>query len=195
MARIEVIPNAVGDGFFGTERKAPAGILRLLAIGRLTSQKRMDRLIDACALAKTPLSLTIAGDGEDRAALEARAREKGIPVTFAGMCDDAKMQELHRTHDVFLIASEREGGTPFTVLEAFAAGLPVIAGDASGVRELVHGVGVLVEPTPAGFSDAIDELFRNPDRYEQCSRQGIETARRHSWQAYVDRLERLYDKL
>ncbi|OGG59808.1 hypothetical protein A2765_04445 [Candidatus Kaiserbacteria bacterium RIFCSPHIGHO2_01_FULL_56_24] len=193
--RIAVIPNAVDEAFFGTGRTPPEGIVRLLAIGRLTSQKRMDRLIDACAHAHTPLHLTIAGDGEDRAALEARAREKGVPVTFAGRCDDAQMQALHRTHDVFLIASEREGGTPLTVLEAFAAGLPVIAGDVSGVKELVQGIGVLVEPTPAGFGRAIDELFRDPDRYRRHSRLGIEKAHGHSWRAYVDELEGLYDRL
>lgn len=194
-ACITVIPNAVGDTFFGTERKAPDGIFRLLAIGRLTSQKRMDRLIDACAHARTPLHLTIAGDGEDRAALEARARGKGVPVTFTGRCDDAQMQALHQTHDVFLIASEREGGTPLTVLEAFAAGLPVIAGDVSGVKELVQGIGVLVEPTPAGFGRAIDELFRDPDAYQRHSRLGIEKAHGHSWRVYVDELESLYDRL
>jgi len=193
--RITVIPNAVSDAFFGSERTPPDDVFRLLAIGRLTAQKRMDRLIDACALARTPLQLTIAGDGEDRAALEARAREKDVPVTFMGMCDDAQMQALHRTHDAFLIASEREGGTPFTVLEAFAAGLPVIAGEVSGVKELVQGVGVLVEPTPGAFGSAIDELFQSPDRFRQYSRQGIEKAREHSWQAYLDALEGLYDSL
>ncbi len=192
--KISVIPNAVADSFFAQEHEPPRERIRLLSIGRLTNQKRIDCLIDACALLTIPYHLTIAGDGEDRPALEAQAKEKGVSVSFIGNQDDAHMQELHRTHDAFLISSGREGGTPLVVLEAFAGGLPVIAANVSGVRELVHETGILVEPSPENFAKAIEHLFNNPEHYRELSQKGIEKAKSHTWQRYIDQLEDMYFK-
>lgn len=191
-SRVDVIPNAVGDSFFAEAHEAPREAVRLLSIGRLTNQKRVDRIIDTCALLTIPYHLTIAGDGEGRAALEERARRKGVSATFVGAVDDAEMRELHRTHDVFLISSEREGGTPLSVLEACAGGLPVIAGDAPGVRELVAGTGILAPLTPERFAAEIECLFRDRDQYRSLSEKSIALARAHTWHGYADSLERVY---
>ena len=189
---IHVIPNAVGDAFFATSHEAPRETFRLLSIGRLTNQKRVDRIIDACALLTIPYSLTIAGDGEERAKLEECARRAGVIATFVGPQDDTQMRELHRMHDVFLISSEREGGTPLSVLEACAGGLPIIAGDVPGVRELVATHGILTSPTPKEFAADIESLFCDKVQYRSLSQKSIALARSHDWQRYADSLERLY---
>jgi len=99
---------------------------------------------------------------------------------------------LHRTHDVFLISSEREGGTPLSVLEACAGGLPIIAGDVPGVRELVATHGILAAPTPQEFAAKIEGLFRDRAQYRALSHKSIALARAHDWQRYVASLEHVY---
>jgi len=191
-SRVQTIPNAVDEAFFAEAHDARHEVVRLLSIGRLTNQKRVDRTIRACALLTVPYHLTIAGDGEDRATLEALAQKAGVAATFVGAVDDARMRELHRTHDVFLMSSAHEGGTPLTVLEACAGGLPVIALDAPGVRELVASVGIVVAPDDAQFAAEIERVYHDGTLYRTLSHKSITHARLHTKERHADSLSLVY---
>jgi len=111
-------------------RKAPApGSLAFLTAGRLVRQKNFPMMLRAFARVARPHdTLTIAGDGPERAALEALARELGLAaqVRFAG--HRASIDPLLARADAFLLSSDYEG-LPGVVVEALAAGLPVLATD------------------------------------------------------------------
>jgi glycosyltransferase involved in cell wall biosynthesis len=100
--------------------------------------------------------LTLVGDGPERDAIAARARALGIAdrVEFAGpLGAEGVRRELARA-DVFVLASitdntGRTEGIPVALMEAMAAGVPVVATRVSGVPELVEGAGLLVEPGDA----------------------------------------------
>ncbi|HDL52381.1 MAG TPA: glycosyltransferase, partial [Proteobacteria bacterium] len=123
-------------------------------VGRLTKQKGFVHLIDAFSRAPIPAGgsfLLIIGDGEDRGLLECLARDMGVGqrVIFSGSRTDTML--LLGISDAFVLSSLWEGG-PLVILEAMAAGLPVVAtrvGDASSMVE-EGKTGILVDPGNAG---------------------------------------------
>jgi glycosyltransferase involved in cell wall biosynthesis len=195
--RVVVIDNAVGEGFFSSvPRRAVHQPLRVLSIGRLASQKRLERLITAMAGMEIPASLTIAGDGEDRETLESMVRRLGLRnVTFVGKKGDSEMQELHRTHDVFAIVSDREG-MPLAVLEAMASGLPVVATDVEGLRDLVGDTGLLIDVSDVGgIARALRRIAVEPGLIERLSLRSIAKARKYDWKRFLSELNRVYAEL
>ncbi len=192
--RVTVIPNAVGTDFFSNRVYQPSDdTLRILSIGRLSAQKRIDRLLEACALLTIPYTLTITGDGEERAALEELATRRGLTnVVFVGKKTDREMQALHRTHDLFVVPSDKEG-MPLAVLEAMAAGLPILATRVEGLAELLDGVGVLVDaPYEQALARAIEQLWHDKTQLVALSRKSIAKAATYRWERFIDSLLSVY---
>jgi glycosyltransferase involved in cell wall biosynthesis len=127
--------------------------------GRLTAQKSLGRALEAVA-ANEGVQLVIAGEGPDRAPLEALARELGLGerVRFLGPQPRERIVELFRAADATILSSSWEN-FPHSVVEALAVGTPVLAMEAGGVAEVVrHGVnGLLV---PAGDTEALGAAVR-----------------------------------
>ena len=121
--------------------------------GRLTAQKSLDVGIEAAK--RAGVALLIAGDGPDRAALERRGHAR-----FLGPLTRQRVLELFRAADASLLSSSWEN-FPHTVVEALAAGTPVISTRTGGVAEVVHDGenGLLVEPGDvAALAVAIDRF-------------------------------------
>lgn len=194
---IAVIPNGVGGEFFNdVQREGVHAPARLLYVGRLTVQKRVDRLIEALALVSVPVELTIVGDGEDRKKLEDLARQLKLDnIYFVGRKSGEDLMAYYRNSDVFLLSSDREG-MPLVVLEAMAAGLPIVGSDVIGIRELVGNVGMLVSnPSAENFAAAITELINKPERIKELSLKSIAKARTYSWDRLVVTFEEIYKEM
>lgn len=151
--------------------------VRLLFVGRLAPVKGLRILLEALAEARQTrpgLSLTIVGDGPDRAALEALAAPLGDAVIFTGALSQADVADRLAASDALVLPSFAEG-VPVVLMEAMAAGLPVLATQVAGVPELVeNGVsGILVPP---GDSDALRAglltLADDPARRAEMGRAG-----------------------
>jgi glycosyltransferase involved in cell wall biosynthesis len=116
--------------------------------GRLTAQKALGDALDAVSRVEE-VTLLIAGDGDQRGPLEARVVELGLAarVRFLGPLPRERIVELFRAADASILSSSWEN-FPHTVVEALAAGTPVIATAVGGVAEVVRdGVnGLLVDP-------------------------------------------------
>jgi glycosyltransferase involved in cell wall biosynthesis len=116
--------------------------------GRLTAQKSLGDALAALA-ANDGVSLLVAGDGDERPALERRAAELGLGerVRFLGPQPRGRVLELFRAADASILSSSWEN-FPHTVVEALAVGTPVIATSVGGVAEVVHDGenGLLVAP-------------------------------------------------
>lgn len=166
-ARAHHVPNFVDDlaGATPATLPAPPGARRLLAMGRLHANKGFD--IALRALAQIPTAhLSIAGEGPQRAALEALAAELGVTgrVAFLGWRRDTAA--LLAACEVFVCSSRHE---PLgnIVLEAWSAGRPVVAAAAQGPAELItQGTdGVLVPPEDAdALATAIARLLDDAPR-------------------------------
>jgi len=149
---VAVIPNGLDATTFHPRRgdRAP-GPTRLGTVSRLVHQKGIDVAVDAVAhlvAAGQAVELVVAGDGPDRAALEARGA--GLPVRFVGALGSAAQVGAHlRDLDVFLLPSRYEG-LPNALLEARATGLPAVAADGPGVAEAAGPGTTLVPVGDAG---------------------------------------------
>lgn len=138
-------------------------------VGRLSPEKGHGVFLDAAqrVLARRPhTTFLIVGEGELRVALASRARSLGIErsVRFLGFQQD--MAQIYSALDLLVSSSFREG-TPMVLLEAMAAGVPVIATSVGGVPELVgsQGATLLVAPgDPAPFATAICDLLAHPEK-------------------------------
>jgi glycosyltransferase involved in cell wall biosynthesis len=140
-------PQAQGDG------------RHYVAVGRLARQKNFQLMLDAFARGAGPLDrLTIYGDGPEWPALQKQAARLGIAgqLCLPGHVPDPA--SLIGRHDVFLLSSDFEG-VPAVILEALAAGLPIVATRCSAAMDglLLQGMlGRLVEPGDhAGFAEAL----------------------------------------
>ncbi|MEL6477354.1 MAG: glycosyltransferase [Pseudomonadota bacterium] len=139
----------------------------VLSLGNLRLAKNYPHLVEIAARTGPDLSFHIAGEGDQRPAIEARiaALEMQGRVTLLGARSDAAA--LLAGADVYLLTSSWEG-MPIALLEALHAGLPVIASDVGGVPEILGRDGraaCLVAPEDTqGFADALDALAADPAR-------------------------------
>lgn len=167
--RMHIVHCGVDPALFVPVRHEGPGH-RLLFVGRLAAAKGLPILVDAVArLRKTRpgLQLTIAGDGPDRQQLQEMCRRLGIEsaVRFMGYQAQAQVRELLRESDVFAMASFAEG-VPVVLMEAMAAGVPVVATRIAGIPELVEDgrCGFLVPPgDPDALTHRIEELLADSD--------------------------------
>jgi glycosyltransferase involved in cell wall biosynthesis len=140
----------------------------------------------------------LVGDGPLRPPMEAKARELSLSetVTFTGIRRD--VAEILALLDIFVLPSLWEG-LPVAVLEAMAAGLPVVATRVGGVPEVViDGVtGLLVPPrNPDALSEAILRLLQDPDLRHRMGQAGRERVReRFSLEQMIRKTEALYERL
>jgi glycosyltransferase involved in cell wall biosynthesis len=178
-AKIEVVPCGVDMLAFGGDQ-APAGddAIRILCVATLYEVKGHAYLFEACAqLLSRGRNVTclLAGDGPDRAALESLAADLGLGdvVTFLGARPRTEIVRLMHEADVLVVPSVptesgRREGMPVVILEAMAAGLPVVASAISGIPEVVEGdvTGFLVPPRDVtGLATAIERATTDgPER-------------------------------
>ena len=162
-ARVSVLPNPaprLPELASREELRRDFGMngMTLAFAGRLTAQKSLGLALEAVA-AVDGVSLFIAGDGE-REPVEVRARELalGDRVQFLGALPRDRVLELFRAADASILSSSWEN-FPHTVVEALAAGTPVISTAVGGVAEVVHDGenGLLV---PSGDADALAAAVR-----------------------------------
>ncbi|MDQ3331564.1 MAG: glycosyltransferase family 4 protein, partial [Planctomycetota bacterium] len=144
-------------------------------VGRLAEIKRQDLLIQAFArlLVKTPTAhLLLVGDGPRRNELERLTADLGVSqaIHFAGYREDR--DRLLHAMDIFTLTSRSEG-MPLSVLEAWAAGVPVVAAHVGGLPELIDDgcTGILVKgDDPEVWSSVFCSLLQEPDRADHLRR-------------------------
>jgi glycosyltransferase involved in cell wall biosynthesis len=159
--RIRIVHCGVEPARYATTPPPARDGLHLLFVGRLTAIKGVFVLLDAVAAAAVPgLRLTLIGDGEDRAALEARAAELRLDATFAGYASQSGVAEAVTQADALVLPSFAEG-VPVVLMEAMAGARPVICTQVGGVSELVGDgdTGLVVPPgDAAALAGAIRRL-------------------------------------
>ena len=203
-ARITTIHNGVHLERFhvsGRDRARaslglPQGAQIVGTVGRLVPVKDQATLVDAVAeLGKSGVAATlvIAGDGPERARLEARAVARGVDLRLLGYRPD--VEQVLAALDVFVLSSTSEGLST-TILEAMAAGRPVVATRVGGAEEMIaDGVtGVLVPPSdPSALAGALRRGLGAADggaAMGAAARQRVETE--FTLAGMMQRYERMY---
>jgi glycosyltransferase involved in cell wall biosynthesis len=160
--------------------------------GRLGPQKSLDVALEA--LARTPgVTLAIAGDGPDRAALERRAHDLGLDgrARFLGSLPRERVLRLFRAADASLLSSSWEN-FPHTVVEALAVGTPVISTAVGGVPEVVRdGENGLLVPVgdAAALAGAIERFFADGALRARLAGSAASSVAGHTEEAVFTRIE------
>jgi glycosyltransferase involved in cell wall biosynthesis len=178
LERTVVIPNAVDVAAFG--RRGSGGcVAELVSVGRLRAPKDFITLARALArLQPGSFRSLLIGDGPDRPAIEAELARLGLSDNVRLLGDRRDVPELLAKADVF-VCSSRSEGMPVSILEAMAAGLPVVASAVGGVPEIVDDgrTGLLVAPgAVAPLTDALARLLDDRAARERMGRAGRELA-------------------
>jgi glycosyltransferase involved in cell wall biosynthesis len=172
-------------------------------VGRLHPQKGYPYLIEAAAMVQRTqprVRWVCVGEGPERPRLEARIRERGLTevVELAGYCGDMRANLARFDYYVHPAIAE---GLPYSLMEAMAAGLPVVATNVGGTGEMVeHNVsGVLVPPAdPAALAGAVLHLLAAPKDSARLGSNARERIRLHFPERTMaeaeDRLIRLHLK-
>jgi glycosyltransferase involved in cell wall biosynthesis len=211
-SRVRVIVNAVdfpestGSAHTGRDAKREShGVTTdhfcVGYVGRLSVEKGLMHLLAACAQLMrdgVPLKVLIVGDGPQRKELEQFSQELGFgdQVLFAGFQED--IAEWMLCMDVFILPSLTEG-TPISLLEAMAYGVPVIASAVGGVPHVIkHGeTGILVSPGKAEeISKATVALFRDPAARQKLVQNALLLVKtRYNTEQWIGRIEMEYQSI
>lgn len=200
-----VIPNGIDYQRFADAMPFPElrdGKKNVLFVGRKDERKGLRYLLEACMLLlerRRDVRLIVVGPGEpDRmcSSLISAINDSGRDLLrLAGAVSDDDLPRYYASADVF--CSPATGGESFGIvlLEAMAAGAPVVASDIDGYRDVVTGQlnGLLVSPRePWTIADAIARLIDNPDLAKRLSGGGKQVAQEHRWQHVAAEVEDYY---
>jgi glycosyltransferase involved in cell wall biosynthesis len=193
--QIAVVPNGVDTDRF---RPGPVGrraARELLFVGRLTAQKNVLSAVEAMA-SLPDATLRIVGDGEQRTEVERRIVTLGLSnVSVTGPATAADLVGYYQRATAVLLPSSHEG-LPLVLLEAMAAGVPVVC---SALPELAEtgGDAVVTVDRPDGpdLAAAVRTLLDDPGRRDRLSRAARRRATAFAWPAVADAVDRVYAQL
>jgi glycosyltransferase involved in cell wall biosynthesis len=193
METIAVIPNGIAEEYFVGKRTNQNPAPRLLFVGRLGVQKNLSLLIEAVSQMQTSVFLDIVGEGELRKDIEALIQKYGLHnVKLHGQKIGNELLDFYKSADIFVLPSFQEGMSN-SMLEALAAGLPVVASDLPEMRHILGESGVLIQnPTATNYARTLDALLSNEQSIQNLSILSVQKARSYSWTNVLDATEDLY---
>jgi glycosyltransferase involved in cell wall biosynthesis len=210
---VQEVPNGVDSGLFRPARDEGAALRRevgvaadlplVAVVGTLDAAhhyRRLDVLLRAVAAASADCAcgLLVAGGGPRTPAYQRAAAELGIGdrVWFLGAVGHTRLRAVYNAAALLALPSERQESFGMVLIEALACGIPVIASDLPGAREVVAttGGGVVVPPgDDAALATSLAALLRDGPRREALGNAGRRVvAERYTWEVIGDSLESLY---
>jgi len=156
----------------------------LVTVARLSAEKGLTYMVEALSLLRqrgVRARWSVAGEGAERGALEAKVRELGLggEVTLWGAIAAEEVAPLVARAEVFVLPSLFEG-LPVTLMEAMALRVPVVSTAITGIPELVRDgrTGLLAQPRdPTGLADAIERLLKDPELAGRLAENGYRLVR------------------
>jgi len=188
---VRVLYNGVDTSAFHPRNRTPDHAPHVLGVGRLVEKKGFHLLLEALARMAVHGSkprCSIVGDGEERQKLEKQARQLGLEhVAFLGMRTQDEVRTLMQQASVMVLpciigTDGNRDALPTVLLEAMAAGLPVMSSPVGGVEEIVdHGrAGVLVAPGDVdALARAMTALLADPSKLASLAAAGRARAVSH----------------
>jgi phosphatidylinositol alpha-mannosyltransferase len=170
----------------------------VLYVGRIEPRKGVDCLVRAIAAVQrrfADVHLVIVGDGPDRGDVESLARDLAVSVTFTGRVEDDELAGYYQSADI--VCSPALGDESFGVvlLEAMAAGRPIVASDIAGYSELLTPAGSarLAEAGNAdSFARNICAVLEDGALARELGQRGSVAAGQYDWSVVARRLEAIY---
>lgn len=201
-AHSTIVPNGASIAHFKGASPAtlPSG-RRMLFVGRLEPRKGFRVAVDAFAeLGERfeDLRLVVVGDGPQRARVQRLSRKLRARVDMIGRVSHAALPTYHAAADFFVAPATGRESFGIVLVEAMAAGLPVLASDLPGYGEVVRHEreGLLVAPgDPVALAHSAARLLEDPLLARRLAAAGSVRARSFAWPRVAARVERVYDKV
>ena len=205
--RVSVIPTGIHTKKFRRDNVKQDEGKAILFIGALTEDKGVSYLLESMAevFLKCPHTrLIIAGDGPQRSALQAASQkiDKESRIEFRGRIDHDNIPDLMAKADLLVLPSittlDSIEGTPTVILEAMAAGLPIIASDVGGISEIIRAGenGMLVEErNVADLANKIIEVLSDPDASTRYRTNNIIASKKFDWSHITENIMNEYKLL
>jgi glycosyltransferase involved in cell wall biosynthesis len=196
--RARYIPNGVEQRFFTSREYGVHGQLRLLYVGTWLDQRGIFYIRDALrslAARKLAFAMTFAGPGAPAEEIfRFFGEELKQHVFIRDVIPADRMQELYAEHDVFVFPSLMEG-LPSVLLEAMAAGMPVITTETCGMTDVVENDfnGVLIPPADAkALEEAIVRLASSEELRDRLGNAARDSMQRYTWPRTARQLVALF---
>ncbi len=181
--------GTVGNGRLS--RSSRDGCLRIISCSGISLVKRVDLMIRSLQFVDFPIIWRHVGDGSLHDELKLLAENTGVSnrFIFEGRMESEKILDFYteNSFDLFVNTSQNEG-VPVSIMEAFAAGIPVMATDVGGTREIVDDkVGVLLPPdiTPPQLAEQLKLFFQLPEDKKMRLRENAFRSYELNWNANI----------
>lgn len=195
IAKIDVIQNGVSDEYFVNNKRKLHKPVELLFVGRLVKQKNIRLIIESIKYIKNSIRLNIVGDGEEKDNLEKLVKSiKLNNVIFHGKKESSELVNYYRNSDIFLMSSLNEGMS-LSMLEAMAAGLPIVSNKVSSIDNSLKCGEFIENLTSLNLARKIDKLIDSTYEYDEISNNCRTIAQRYRWGNSINKLEALYNEL
>lgn len=198
--RVAVIPPGIDGRFFSISR-SPASENHIVCVSVIEPRKGIHDLLEAVRLLSKRIDIRLTHVGKVKQSdyyqeLQAYVEryDMGEIVQFAGAVDESGLDESLSKASLFVLPSYEES-FGLAVAEAMAAGVPVVATNAGGLKNVVEDgqCGLLVDPgSPGELASAMESILSNRSLAEEFSRNGRERASKYSWHSVAVRVSRLY---
>lgn len=201
---VSVVSNGVDTNlFYPNKKESKINKKYIMYAGRIDREKGLFDLIESAKYIcskRTDISFIIAGNGRDINKLKRKIKKIGLQnrFTFLGQIEKDHIIKLYQSATLFILPSYHEG-LPTVLLEAMSCGLPVIATDVRGNRDLIsNGVnGFLVPPkNPKKMTETISILLENQSLREQVGKNARKTImENYTWNAVSYKFLKYYELL
>jgi phosphatidylinositol alpha-mannosyltransferase len=193
-----VIPNGVDVDAPPSGPKPPSEELRVLFVGRPEVRKGLPVLLTAFgALAEhLPARLSIVGAGPEDISPYLDDDGLGSTIDARGRVPESELWRMLWEADVLCAPSLSGESFGMVLIEAFAAGTPVVASDIAGYNDVVNDGtdGVLVPPAdPQRLAEALQDMHLQPERRAAMGAAARQTAQRYAWPRVADQVEEVYE--
>lgn len=191
----EMTPNGVEVARFRDAQPADFKAPNLvLFLSRIERRKGLEVLIQALArLGRDDVTLVAAGTGPEERRCRSLAKRLGVETMWLGRVSEADLPRVFKAASIY--CAPGLGGESFGIvlIEAMAAGLPVVCSDLPGFRAVASDAAALVPPDdPDALAGAIASVFDDPGKTEAMRLASEEVAARYDWAALVEHVESLY---
>jgi len=204
--RYRIIPNGVDCSFFAQASPIPRyadGKRNILFLGRLEKRKGLPFLLEAYAQLKEEMPdtrlIVVGGDGGLRPACERYVERKGLSdVVFAGYVPDAEKPRYFKTAQVYCAPNTGAESQGIVLLEAMAAGIPIVASQIEGFAEVLSDgqEGLMVPPRDSqGLSATLKRLLSDEEAGREMGKRGAATALRYSWDRVSGEILNYYEQV
>lgn len=189
-------PNGVDSARFAAAAPLDLGDGRkVLFLSRIERRKGLQVLVQAMALLGTPATLIVAGTGPEERRCRRLAATLGVDARFIGEVSEEDKARVYRSADVY--CAPGLGGESFGIVlvEAMAAGAPVVCSDLPGFRDAIGDAALTVPPgDPGRLAGTLDEVLTDEGTARRLSKKGSGRAQSFDWRRLVTNVELIYEK-